>query len=214
MPAPIDATGKTYGRLTVISKAVDRVSASGNKRSMWLCRCECGESCEVGISKLQSGWTKSCGCLQLEIANTPRTHGMRMRGEKTKGYRSWASMRNRCSNPKTKGYHNYGGRGISVCDRWSDFSNFISDMGEPISEDLSIDRINTNGNYEPGNCRWATAYEQANNLRTTRFFSCDGQTLSISQWAEILGTSRDSIKLRLKRGQSFASIHAHFSSKI
>lgn len=210
MPAPIDATGQKFGRLYVISKAESRVSASGNRRTMWLCRCDCGRSCEVTISKLKSGWTRSCGCMQAEIASAPKTHGMRMNGKRPKGYCSWAGMKARCQNPKSLKWPLYGGRGIKVCDAWKEFSSFIESMGEPENSSMSIDRIDTNGNYEPGNCRWATPLEQANNTRQTKFITHGLESKSLSQWAEALETTRDAIKLRLRKGQSFQFIHDHF----
>lgn len=211
MPAPINALGMRFGRLLVIGKGNPRVSSAGNKRTTWICVCDCGSKCEINWSKLKSGATKSCGCFHKEIINKPRTHGFRMRGEKTKGYIAWASMKNRCTNQSCNKYPIYGGRGITYAERWESFECFISDMGEPIRHDLSLDRIDVNGNYEPGNCRWATPFEQSNNTRYTRFFEHNGLRLSISQWANHIGVSRDTIKLRLKRGQSIANIINHFS---
>lgn len=168
----IDRVGDKVGRLTVLS-----LSAEKTKKVHWVCQCECGNKTTVAANALGVR-TNSCGCLQSEMtagANADRAkHGhtrIRDDGKRatTPEYRSWKAMLERCRNPNAPNYHLYGGRGISVCDRWigaEGFSNFLSDMG-PRAEGLTLERIETDGNYEPSNCRWADAVDQAKNRRKT-----------------------------------------------
>jgi hypothetical protein len=163
----IDRTGQTFGRLTVIGLAPK--SASGHTR--WHCCCECGEECTVLSTGLVSGNSASCGCLQREAtasSNATRIKHGHTRGHKTSPeWRSWKSMLDRCSLPSMPNYPLYGGRGITVCEQWrgkDGFSQFYSDLGKR-PKGCSLDRIDSDGNYEPGNVRWATAKEQSNNRR-------------------------------------------------
>lgn len=154
-----DMAGKVVGRLTVLR--YDRTEAG--KVVFWLCQCECGEVVSVRGASLRFGHTNSCGCLAREATgNAARKHGR----SKTKTYAVWKTMRQRCSNPNDANYHYYGGRGVSVCGRWESFEAFIADMGEA-PKGLTLDRIDPNGNYEPGNCRWATWAVQRHNRRDT-----------------------------------------------
>jgi hypothetical protein len=164
MPPHRDLTGSTFGRLRVVQRAEIR-----NGCSWWHCQCECGTQTTVPIGSLQSGRTKSCGCLQdsqrSRMGQANKTHGK----TKTAEYRIWAHMKQRCHNPKDEAFIDYGGRGITVCPRWFDsFENFLADMGHRPSAEHSIDRIDSDGLYAPDNCRWATFSEQNKNRSFNR----------------------------------------------
>jgi hypothetical protein len=154
MAHAINEVGNRYGRLRVMERAANLYG-----KAAWLCQCDCGNTIVVAGVVLRIGDANSCKCLLHEGANH-RTHGM----SKTPEYRSWRSMKMRCLNPKARGYRFWGGRGITICDRWvSSFENFLVDMG-PRPKGKTLDRFpDRDGNYEPGNCRWATSSEQAKN---------------------------------------------------
>jgi hypothetical protein len=157
-----DLVGQTFGRLAVLSRAPRETRTEDVK---WLCRCVCGNESNVRSVLLRSGKTQSCGCLRREILSAKNTrHGHTVGNSMTREYRIWLSMMNRCRNPNVDRYECYGGRGIKVCERWHAFDNFLADVG-PIPAPLSIDRINNDGDYEPGNVRLATRKEQAANRR-------------------------------------------------
>ena len=157
MPAPILVeVGDTYGSLTIV-KEVDR----RRQKRRFEVQCTCGRKSIVTLGHLRTGHTTSCGCLKLAVlAQRSTRHGK----YGTRTYDAWASMMQRCYNPNKRQFKDWGGRGIVVCDAWHDFAAFYADMGDPAPR-LSLDRIDNDGNYEPGNCRWATASQQAYNRR-------------------------------------------------
>lgn len=188
-----DLTGRNYGRLTVIRKDSDRTDRSNAK---WVCGCACGNTVVVTDSHLTCGHTTSCGCFRREARTT---HGMSSSPE----YASWLSMIQRCTNPLNDVYQYYGGRGVTVCDRWlNSFECFYDDMGPRPTQGHSIDRENNDGNYEPGNCRWATPEQQANNKRTNVFYDYGNRKLTLSQISKEVGLNKSLLRGRLDRGWS------------
>ncbi len=176
----IDLTGQKFGRLFVI----ERMANNKHRQSMWLCRCDCGKEKTIWSGDLKSGNTKSCGCLKREkitIANTTHGHSTTIKMSKT--YDAWQSMIQRCTNPKSMYYYNYGGRGIAVCKRWRKFENFLKDMGIP-KNGLTLDRVNNDKGYCKSNCRWATRKEQNRNKRNNIFVTHKNETRLLLDWAE------------------------------
>jgi hypothetical protein len=173
----IDHTGQRFGRLLVLGKSSMRLSG---RDTAWDCACDCGTNKTVRGYLLRTGQTKSCGCIGRErIGALRRTHGLRGTAE----YRTWAMMRVRCHNERNPAYKWYGGRGIRICDRWSSFESFLADMGPRPSLKHSLDRIDSDGDYEPGNCRWADTKTQ--------------------------GRNRRGIKLSMRKAEEIRSLHAN-----
>jgi hypothetical protein len=192
MSAKLQLVGMRFGRLTVTDSA-----GAKHGVTMWRCECDCGGNKEIRGSRLVQGKTSSCGCL---VAETMRSMVIKHGATGTRTYKAWDSMKQRCFNPKSQYFAAYGGRGISVCARWMEsFENFFTDMGDP-PEGMSLDRFpDVDGNYEPGNCRWATDAQQSRNRRTSIFVAFNGETKCISEWAECLGMNYSTVRHRLKQ---------------
>lgn len=167
MGKAIDIIGQVYGRLTVTKKTAQR-AADGSV--VWSCECSCGSIALVSTNNLRSGdGTKSCGCLFREVFHGTITHGLTRNYDRHPLYRRWCQMRERCTIPKHPRFKDWGGRGIRVCERWNSFGAFVEDMGMPPASGMQLDRYpNNDGNYEPGNVRWATPKQNSNNRRPRR----------------------------------------------
>jgi len=192
--------GLRFGKLVVL-EATARRSAGSVK---WLCLCDCGNKVEVSSGNLRSGHTLSCGCHKKEATGKTckrifTKHGHGKTKAQTPTYRSWLHMKDRCNNPNNTEYKNYGGRGIKVCERWCDYSNFFADMGER-PKGKTLDRKDVNGNYEPSNCQWATNKEQGNNKRTNRLIEYNGEIQTITRLAEKYKVRRSNLYYRLSHG--------------
>ena len=194
MPAGKQLDGQVFGRLTVVRRA-----GSSGGRVVWECLCECGVAVEVVSHALASGHTKSCGCWKDERnPSTPQKHGHARRGTKlTPTYKTWQAMMTRCYNPQVKSFKDYGGRGIKVCDGWHYFENFLAYMGER-PDDMTLERKNTHGNYEPGNCRWATRTEQNRNTRANYMVEFLGVRMTQAEFAERIGMKQSTVSYRLR----------------
>ena len=203
--------GDRFGRLVVLRELESVRSPNGSVSRMVECRCVCGEVRGFRLPLLRNGKTKSCGCLARELAaerghkygGGNKTHG----GTGTLEYQTWGSMKDRCTNPSNMGWLNYGGRGISVCDRWlNSFPAFLEDMGRRPGVGHSIHRVDNDGNYEPENCVWATSQEQARNKRNTVYVEHNGETVLLVELAETLADEcdvpRKVIEDRLRSGMS------------
>lgn len=191
-------TGIRFGRLVANKLAGKHFSPTGNWVYCWDCMCDCGTRTIVAVTNLTRS-TRSCGCLGRDITSLRSgTHRMIHSPE----YSVWGGMFTRCNNPNSDGYKDYGGRGIIVCERWGKFENFFEDMGKRPSASHTIERRDNNGNYEPGNCHWATPKDQARNRRNNRLISLNGKTMCISAWGEAVGMSSAAILRRLKDGWS------------
>lgn len=194
MAATTNLIGQRFGSLVVLAMA-----GRGEKGIYWKCRCDCGNTREHPTSRLRT--TRSCGCLVVKV-NT--THGH----SKTKEYRIWAGIKTRCGTPSATGFADYGGRGIKMCERWRDgtaeksaFECFLEDMGPRPSPGHSIERDDTNGDYEPSNCRWATRIEQNRNARSNIYYTHNGETRLLVEWAEKFGLKINTARSRVRSGR-------------
>lgn len=181
-----DISGQKFGQLTVIKYAY----TDKHHTAIWQCKCDCGNIVEVRSDSLRNGHTRSCGCLH-------KLHGK----SNSRLYYIWKNMKQRCYNKNDHAYNRYGERGIRICDEWlTDFKNFYNwAMDNGYKENLTIDRSDVNGNYEPNNCRWATKKQQTRNKRTTKYITYNNETKSLGEWCDILGLNYDKIWCRLYR---------------
>lgn len=187
----IDLTGQRFGRLVVLARS----APDANSNARWSCMCDCGTARVVYGQSLGNGATQSCGCLAKEPGRR-QTHG----ASSSNDYKSWAAMVQRCTNPNNHKWPRYGGRGITVCERWRDYENFLADMG-PRPSGMTLDRYpNNDGNYEPGNCRWATPTQQQNNTSFNKFVTVEGERLTYAQAARKSLLNRATIRDRISRG--------------
>ncbi len=197
-----DLTGQRFGRLVVLSRAMKDELPDKNLYSQvfWKCQCDCGNVKFVSSGHLRDGHTKSCGCLHDENARTVgKTHGM----THTRLHAIWSNMVQRCTNPKNTKYKDYGARGIHVCSEWRDFAVFCEwAYNNGYQQDLTIDRIDVDGNYCPENCRWATNFEQMRNMTVNHWITYKGETHILADWVKILGDKGPSFKSRILRGWS------------
>ena len=195
---------ETFGRLTTIGPRFRLpIGTKGRVDAFQVCECTCGSFCIIRACHLRTRSTESCGCLHREVRlKACTTHGKSQASE----YYIWSQMKTRCLKQANPGYAYYGGRGIRVCDRWLEpgtgFSNFLADMGERPSKGHTLDRINTNGNYCPENCRWATIKVQARNKRSNVLLTYQGKTQCVVDWATELNMHADAIYSRLRYGWS------------
>lgn len=192
----VDLTSIRVGRLTILHRGKNI-----SKQPSWVCLCDCGNELQVVASSLKSARTRSCGCLRAEISKkTMTTHGMTNSSE----YSIWSAMKKRCFDVNNQDYKNYGGRGITVCDRWvNSFANFYADLGAK-PDGYSLDRIDVNGNYEPSNCKWSSLEEQANNKTNSVKYTLNGETLTITQWSKKSGLKVASLRKRLTQGMELS----------
>ena len=184
-----DISGQTFGELTAIS-----ISHRKNHQTFWNCKCSCGKECKVSLNCLVRGHTKSCGHLKHKYNDM----------SKTKLYKVWKSMNERCYLPSAISYKNYGSRGIRVCDEWRNdfvsYYNYVKQLPHFEEHGYSLDRIDNNGNYEPGNVRYSTKKDQQNNRRNTIFIEINDETKSVSDWAKISGLHQNTIRYRYDHG--------------
>lgn len=190
--------GKKFNRWTIM--AFDHIGCS--RSAFYLCRCDCGTIRTVNLAQLKNGHSKSCGCLRRDSATVHGGTGG-YKGHKPRLYKIWSGIKDRCKCSTNKDYKNYGGRGILVCDSWLSFDAFRNwALQNGYRDNLTIDRIDVNGNYCPENCRWATLKEQSRNRRTSQMITFGGKTQCATAWCEELHMNRNLVSQRLKAGWS------------
>ena len=202
----IDLTGQRFGRWTIIKhKASTKYGVA-----RWLCRCDCGAISIIEGASLKRGSSTSCGCYRKDSLTT---HGESSKKTGTKEYRIWYSMKARCLSVQAISYKHYGGRGIKVCDRWLNYENFLSDMGR-CPDGLTIERDDNNGNYEPGNCMWASIHKQNRNRRDNVWVTApNGESLIIHDWGARLNLAGAHWEYWRKKGLTNKEILKHFIEK-
>lgn len=198
MSKAIDLSGEKFGRLTVLK----RIGSTDNKKSLFLCKCECGNEVKVIGGNLTSGTTTSCGCYKIELRHKSANP------QRRRLKRIYRLMKLRCFDETNKSFKDYGGRGITVCKEWMEsFDNFYSwSISNGYNDKLTIDRINNDCNYEPSNCRWATYEEQANNTRKNRLVEYKGEKMSVSMFARSIGQKPRNVNYLIHRGYSTEQI--------
>lgn len=192
----LDLIGKRFHKLLVVEKANNQ-----KHKTMWKCKCDCGSITLVTTSNLNANRVKSCGCLRIDqLIKRSTTHNQRH----TSLYEVWKSIKQRCLNPQSKAYKNYGGRGICICDEWkNNFENFYKwSISNGYTKGLTIDRIDNNSNYSPQNCRWVTRLQQANNKRNTIYLTINNKTDSLSNWLRVYNVNRSTYMTRIKYGKT------------
>lgn len=203
-----DLTGQRFGRLTVRHSAADSFTSTGRRLVAWTAVCDCGAVKTVRAQALSCGDTKSCGCLDRDVLIARNTkHGMTVRGApRPPEYSAWCHMIGRCEDQNDKHFADYGGRGVTVCAEWRhDFLAFLRDIGPRPSGRHSVDRIDNDGNYQPGNVKWSTPVEQGRNKRNNRLIEIDGEVATLPYWSERSGVMADTIWRRIERGVSARS---------
>lgn len=188
-----DLTGQQFHRLTVISRAPN--FPGGNRTARWHCICACGQETISSATELRNGRAKSCGCYSRAILkDSGHKHG----GHRDKLYKVWTAIKQRCLNPDDSAYHNYGARGIAIADEWrNDYAAFAEYMGERPSDQHTVERIDNNRGYEPGNVCWATRSEQLRNKRTNLMITHNGKTMCLAQWADETGINYATLRYRI-----------------
>ena len=205
MPVAENLSGQRFGKLVAVCD-IGRT----NRGRVWNCVCDCGAETTSISTYLKNGHKRSCGCLHAESAKVAgakqRTHGHTAKERKRSAseYHAWSSMKSRCFNPNVHSYKRYGARGITVCERWSDFQNFYEDMGPKPSCKHSLERLDTNGNYEPKNCVWADAFQQASTRTNVRSIEAFGKVMTAAAWSRETGITATVIRNRLDSGWDVA----------
>lgn len=203
MPKAIDITGQRYGRLVALNFQEHRFSISGVPKRFWRCKCDCGNECVVDISSLRRGCIRSCGCLKIESDKNNHkhtTHGQ----SKTRLYKIWVGMKKRCNDEWGKTYKYYGGKGVKYADEWEYFEPFRDwSLSNGYSDKLTLDRIDSNGDYEPSNCRWVDMKTQANNTNRNHRITYKGITKTLTEWSEEYNISYSLLQGRVNSGWDF-----------